>query len=64
MIPNQFKQEARRLADLPAGERRAALDVHRHIAEDARLSQATRDYAQHVADTLEKLVERILNKRK
>ena len=61
--PEAFEQEARRLAELPACGRKEALAVHRRIAEDARLSQATRDHARRVADTLEKLVARILKSR-
>jgi hypothetical protein len=62
--PDLFRQEAHRLADLPARERKAALDVHRRIADDPRLSKPTRDYARHVADTLEALIARIRKKRK
>jgi hypothetical protein len=57
--PDLFLSEARRLAALPARQRKAALDVHRRIAEDVRLSQATRDHARHVAESLEKLIARI-----
>jgi len=57
--PDLFLSEARRLAALPARQRKAALDVHRRIAEDVRLSQATRDNARHVAESLEKLIARI-----
>jgi hypothetical protein len=62
--PDQFEQEARRLAELPPGERKAALDVHRRIADDARLSQPTRDYARRVADTLETMIARLLRTRR
>jgi hypothetical protein len=62
--PDLFQQEARRLADLPSRQRKEALDVHRRIAEDTRLSEATRDHAGHVADTLERLISAILKKRK
>jgi hypothetical protein len=61
--PDLFEQEARRLAELPARERKQALAVHRRIAQDAGLSQATRDYARRVADTLEALIARIRNAR-
>jgi hypothetical protein len=57
--PDQLEQEARRLAALLAGERKAALDVHRRIADDLRLSPATRERARRVADGLAALVERI-----
>ena len=60
----QMEQEARRLAELPARERKAALDVHRVIADDPRLSQATREHARYVADTLERLIAEILKNRK
>ncbi|MSR55798.1 MAG: hypothetical protein EXS09_21355 [Gemmataceae bacterium] len=59
-----FVQEAERLANVPARERKEALAVHRRIADDPTLRQGTRDYARRVADTLEKLVEEILRKRK
>ena len=58
--PDVFHQEARRLAQLPACDRKEALAVHRRIANDPRLSGATRDYARHVAETLEKLIDRLL----
>lgn len=61
---DQLDQEARRLAELTVRERKAALDVHRSIAGDPRLSRATRDYARQVVETLEKLVARILKNRK
>lgn len=60
--PDLLQLEARRLAALPKRDREAALDVHRRIAEDARLSQVTRDHARMVADTLEKLIARIRKK--
>jgi hypothetical protein len=62
--PDLFRQEARRLAELPARQRKEALAVHRRVADDTRLSQVTRDHARHVADTLEKLVKEILKRRK
>jgi hypothetical protein len=57
-----FHVEAERLAALPVRDRKAALDVHRRIAEDARLSDATREHARTVADTLEKLIAEIRKK--
>jgi len=59
-----FDVEAERLAKLSASERKAALAVHRRIADDAKLSQATRDHARHVADTLEALVKAIRKARR
>jgi hypothetical protein len=59
-----FRQEAKRLAELPARQRKEALAVHGRIADDARLSQVTRDHARYVADTLEGLVSGILKRRK
>jgi hypothetical protein len=52
---SQFRQEAERLAKLSARERMEALAVHWRIADDGRLSRATRDYARNVAETLELL---------
>lgn len=52
---SQFRQEAERLAKLSAHERKKALAVHWHIADDGQLFQATRDYARNVAETLELL---------
>ena len=57
--PDLFRQEARRLSKLPASQRKAALDVHRRVADDTRLSEATRQHARQVLDTLEKLIARI-----
>lgn len=54
--------EAKRLAQLPARERREAIAVHRRIADDTRLSGTTRDYARKLADTLEKMIAKILKK--
>jgi hypothetical protein len=51
-----------RLAQLPARERKEALAVHHRVSDDPRLSDVTRAHARHVADTLEKLIERILGK--
>jgi hypothetical protein len=62
--PDQVEQEAIRLANLTASERKAALDVHRRIADDPRLSEATRAYARQLADTLEALIARLRKKRK
>lgn len=60
----QLEQEARRLAALPAGERKAALDVHRRIADDPRLSPVTRAHARRVADELEARISEFLDSRK
>lgn len=60
--PDLFREEARRLAQLPVRDREEALDVHRRIADDARLSQATRNHARRVLETLEKLITRIRKK--
>lgn len=61
--PDLFRDEAERLAKLPARDRKAEIAVHRRIAEDTRLSVATRNHARTVADTLERLVEGILTNR-
>jgi hypothetical protein len=62
--PDLFRDEAERLAKLPARDREAALDVHRRIADDTRLSETTRQHARAVAETLEARVNAILKKRK
>lgn len=62
--PDLFQQEAERLAKLPARDRKEALAVHRRIADDPQLSEATRNHARTVADTLEKLIEGIRRKSK
>jgi hypothetical protein len=41
--PVLYQQEAERLAGLSARDRKAALDVHRRIANDTRLSEVTRN---------------------
>jgi hypothetical protein len=61
--PDLFRLEAQRLAQLPARQRKEALDVHRRIADDPRLSEATRNHARHVADTLEKLIAEFRKKK-
>jgi len=61
--PSQLEVEARRLAALPSGERGAALDVHRRIAEDPRLSPTTRDHARRVADELMARISGLLDHR-
>lgn len=60
--PDLYRQEAERLAKLPARERKAALDVHCRIADDTRLSETTRTHARTVAETLEKLIAAIIKK--
>jgi hypothetical protein len=62
--PDLFIQEARRLAQLPARQRKEALAVHWRIAEDASLSTATRDHARNVAQTLETLIEKLLARKR
>ena len=62
IMANLFRDEARRLAKLSARDRKAALDVHRRIADDARLSEATRAYARNVAETLQKLIAKFRKK--
>ena len=59
-----FRVEAERLAKLTARERKEALAVHKRIADDARLSQATRDHGRLVADTLAALIRDILKARR
>ena len=58
-IGSDFRQEAKRLAQLPARERKEALAVHSRIADDASLSKVTRDYARWVAQTLSKELARL-----
>ena len=60
----RFREEATRIANLTASDREAALDVHRRIADDTRLSEATRNHARTVGETLERLVAEFLTKRK
>ena len=64
MNDDEFRQEAARLAQLPARQRNEALAVHWRIAEDARLSSATRDHARKVAETLERLIKALLARRR
>ncbi len=52
-----FLSEADRLAKLSARQRKQVLAVHWRIANDERYSKATRDYARHVAETLEALIK-------
>jgi hypothetical protein len=63
-IPDLFKEEARRLSQLPARQRKEALSVHWGIAADTQLSEATRDHARFVAQTLERMIEKILTKKR
>jgi hypothetical protein len=58
-----FRKEAERLAKLPGRERKAVLAVHWRIADDASLSQVTRDHARHVAETLERLLKPLLKRK-
>jgi hypothetical protein len=58
-VQQQYRKEAVRLAMLPAGERKEAMAVHRRIAEDATLSDVTREYARRVAEALEKELARL-----
>ena len=59
-----LRVEAERLAKLPVRERKAELAVHQRIADDASLSQVTRDHARLVADTLEALIKELRKGRK
>jgi uncharacterized tellurite resistance protein B-like protein len=59
-----FRQEADRLAKLPARQRKAELAVHWQIANNSNLSKVTRDYARRVAEVLEALVKELLKARK
>ncbi len=59
-----FRVEALRLSKLSADERKQALAVHQRIADDARFSLATRNHARHVADTLESLIQAIIEAKK
>lgn len=59
-----LKQEAKRLAALSARDRKAALDVHRRIADDPKLSDVTRQHARTVLEALETLIERIQNRKR
>jgi hypothetical protein len=58
-----FHREAERLAKLSARDRKEALAVHWRIA-NGDYSQSTRDYARHVAETLESLIKEIREKGK
>ena len=60
---HEYRQEAERLAKLPANERKEALAVHWRIADDAALSKATRDHARVVAETLERELARLVGKK-
>jgi hypothetical protein len=62
--PDLFQIEAERLSKLPARQRKDALAVHRRIADENRLAQVTRDYARYVTETLELLIQEILETRK
>jgi hypothetical protein len=53
----EYRDEAERLAQLPAAERRAILAWHRDIAADAKLSKADRKAARERADALERLLQ-------
>jgi hypothetical protein len=62
-IPESFRTEAERLAKLSARQRKEALAVHWRIA-DGDYSQTIRDYARHVAETIESLIKEIRKKGK
>lgn len=60
---SEFREEAERLAKLSARERTDALAVHWRIAADDTLSDATRNHARLVAESLEKNLARIKRKK-
>ncbi len=60
---NEFRDEARRLAKLSARDRKAALAVHWRIADDATLSNVTREHARRVAESLDAELRRIKRKK-
>jgi len=62
MPTEQERDEAKRLAKLPARQRKEALAVHWNIANNPRLSHTTRDYARRLAETLETLIKQILKR--
>ena len=64
MPTQQEREEAKRLAKLPARQRKEALAVHWTIANNPHVSQTTRDYARCLAETLETLVKQIRQRRK
>lgn len=56
---DEFRDEAERLAQLSPRDRKEALAVHWRIADDATLSDVTREHARLVAESLEKELARI-----
>jgi TPP-dependent pyruvate/acetoin dehydrogenase alpha subunit len=52
-VQQQYREEAERLAMLPVAKRKEAMAVHWRIAQDATLSDVTREYARRVAEALE-----------
>ena len=59
---DEFREEAKRLAQLSARERKEALAVHWRIVEDATLSDVTREHARRVAESLEAELARLKRK--
>jgi len=59
----EYRDEAARLAQLPAAEQRAVLAWQRDIAADANLSEADRRAARDRADALGRLLRRRQKKR-
>lgn len=58
-----FRDEAERLAELPADDQRAAIHLQRAIANEARIAKEYRKAARERADGLVRHLRRI-NKRK
>jgi hypothetical protein len=51
---HEYREEAKRLAQLPEAEQRAALAWHREIAADPKVKQADRKAAEDRAEALER----------
>jgi hypothetical protein len=59
MTPEQeqeYREEAERLALLPAADQRAIIALHWSVARDAKVSKANRTEARRRAQALEKLL--------
>jgi hypothetical protein len=67
MTPEQdqeTREEAARLAELPVADQKQIIEMHRGIADDAKVPKRDRDLARERADSLERHLRRLNRARK
>ena len=60
----EYREEAERLAELPAADQKEIIALHRSVADDAKVPKRDRDLARERADVLERHLRRLNRKKK